>query len=586
MLSQNVLSCTASDQRWGSLSIQAGVWTNRSWNSWQAFVATAWCNDSSGSFAWRCCRIAVGWCWDAWTSLWKWFYWRIVGYISCVLHVSVIVNPSRREVIEVRIDFIFRSVIVEDLLDFSQDLSVVSRFTGRFKKLLGERRLHVCLVRRCVNRWRCSGRRTLTSSCVKLLRWSCWRVSCQRSCSRRRFESLWRNCRSLFHLVCRRYRRPSVPCVFFQRRSISLLLWLTNRSVSGNSPQRFFFVARYVATVIHALASCQHWWFRDSRLRCFLRSNNWIVLVENFRESSFPQTSRRGDVNTDFIVVHHDSRFGEFRFDFFNWIDNFIGNRRFRFRVAQRCLIARWCYHLRWVSIETPCGDEKIFSKAARRALEFTNLPFVSASSFETWLWREILFALFDWMRPKDRYPSSLISLPLSLMFSYLFAPSLQAVPISVFTSVIVRGSSCARGIWTVEMCAAGISNELCFFLMSINRLGLGDIERRDRLGDAVKYVFSFVCFVERKSFDYSNRLADLSSPMEIVTHLTRLRRNVANVRFALCRASAAASVACWWRWQITVYLQVSCWSCRISSWKLTCCRRWSNRSAKDIAIN
>lgn len=80
-------------------------------------------------------------------------------------------------------------------------------------------------------------------------------------------------------------------------------------------------------------------------------------------------------------------------------------------------------------------------------------------------------------------------------MFSYLLAPSLLAVPFSALTSLIklVTGSSCVIGIWTVEMCAAGISKELCFFLMSINRLGLGDIERRERLGDAVKNVFSFV---------------------------------------------------------------------------------------------
>ena len=49
-------------------------------------------------------------------------------------------------------------------------------------------------------------------------------------------------------------------------------------------------------------------------------------------------------------------------------------------------------------------------------------------------------------------------------------------------------------------MCVTGggvLSNELCFFLMSIKRRGLGDIERRERPGDADKNVFSDVCFLE-----------------------------------------------------------------------------------------
>lgn len=50
-----------------------------------------------------------------------------------------------------------------------------------------------------------------------------------------------------------------------------------------------------------------------------------------------------------------------------------------------------------------------------------------------------------------------------------------------------------------VATAVAGASKEFCFFLMSANRLGLGDIERRDRLGDAVKNVFSGVCGEKRK---------------------------------------------------------------------------------------
>lgn len=58
----------------------------------------------------------------------------------------------------------------------------------------------------------------------------------------------------------------------------------------------------------------------------------------------------------------------------------------------------------------------------------------------------------------------------------------------------------------------------------------------------------SFHLSIERNLFELSNGLSRGSFELKVswlVTHLTRLGRNVANVRFTLCRASATASVAC-----------------------------------------
>lgn len=101
-------------------------------------------------------------------------------------------------------------------------------------------------------------------------------------------------------------------------------------------------------------------------------------------------------------------------------------------------------------------------------------------------------------MRPKLRYPSSLISLPLSLIFSNL--PPLSVVVVAFglpFVSLTFDGSASvvvAKDVAVPILVADGAavpileSSEFCFLLFkSPKRRGLGDIDRRCKLGDANK---------------------------------------------------------------------------------------------------
>lgn len=100
-------------------------------------------------------------------------------------------------------------------------------------------------------------------------------------------------------------------------------------------------------------------------------------------------------------------------------------------------------------------------------------------------------------MTPKLRYPSSLISLPLSLMFSNLLAlpcsppdpdplvappdptvpPPLAPDPAESSKEQLKPGRDLGPLLYE--------SREFCFFRMSISRRGLGDMERLARLGEA-----------------------------------------------------------------------------------------------------
>lgn len=95
-------------------------------------------------------------------------------------------------------------------------------------------------------------------------------------------------------------------------------------------------------------------------------------------------------------------------------------------------------------------------------------------------------------MSPKLRYPSSLISLPLSLIFSNL--PTSFVVVLGVMAVVEVGDAGVGAPVdstdfkisvsqvLTEAFCPLAVlvfdSTEFCFFLNSPNRRGLGEIER------------------------------------------------------------------------------------------------------------
>lgn len=113
----------------------------------------------------------------------------------------------------------------------------------------------------------------------------------------------------------------------------------------------------------------------------------------------------------------------------------------------------------------------------------------VFPSSIDVWLCNDarfdwLLFAC--WIRPKLRYPSSLISLPLSLIFSNL--PPVSVVPLAcVLLSLIFEVSASVAGVVAVAVLTFE-SNDVCFLLFkSPNRRGLGDIERLCKFGEANK---------------------------------------------------------------------------------------------------